>query len=66
MGETPAGVTRLARPEDTDGGICDDAALIARSIGVPECFALLFDRHGPGSQAASLPPPATARCRRDC
>jgi hypothetical protein len=47
MGETPAGVTRLARPEDTDGGICDDAALIARSIGVPECFALLFDRHGP-------------------
>lgn len=32
MGDTPAGVTRLERPEDTGGGICDDAALIAQSI----------------------------------
>jgi RNA polymerase sigma-70 factor (ECF subfamily) len=47
MGDTPAGVTRLERPEDAGGGISDDATLIAQSICAPECFALLFDRHGP-------------------
>jgi RNA polymerase sigma factor (sigma-70 family) len=47
MGDTPAGVTRLERPEDTGWDVCDDAALIAQSICAPECFALLFDRHGP-------------------
>jgi RNA polymerase sigma factor (sigma-70 family) len=47
MGDTPAGVTRLERPADTGGGMCDDAALIVRSICAPECFAVLFDRHGP-------------------
>ena len=47
MGDTPAGVTRLERPEGTGGDVCDDAALIAQSISAPECFALLFDRHGP-------------------
>jgi RNA polymerase sigma-70 factor (ECF subfamily) len=47
MGDASAGVTRLERPADTGGGIGDDAALIAQSIRAPECFALLFDRHGP-------------------
>jgi RNA polymerase sigma-70 factor, ECF subfamily len=47
MGDTPAGVTRLERPEGTGWDVCDDAALIAQSICAPECFALLFDRHGP-------------------
>ena len=47
MGDAPAGVTRLERPADAGGGMCDDAALIAQSICEPECFALLFDRHGP-------------------
>ena len=46
MGDTPAGVTRLERP-DTGGDVCDDAALIAQSVSAPERFALLFDRHGP-------------------
>jgi RNA polymerase sigma-70 factor (ECF subfamily) len=47
MGDTPAGVTRLERPEGTGWDVCDDASLIAQSICAPECFALLFDRHGP-------------------
>ena len=47
MGDTPAGVTRLERPEGTGWDVCDDATLIAQSIRAPECFALLFDRHGP-------------------
>jgi RNA polymerase sigma factor (sigma-70 family) len=47
MGDTPAGVTRLERPDGTGWDVCDDAALIAQSIDAPECFALLFDRHGP-------------------
>jgi RNA polymerase sigma factor (sigma-70 family) len=47
MGDTPAGVTRLERPEGTGWDVCDDAALIAQSICAPECFALLLDRHGP-------------------
>jgi RNA polymerase sigma factor (sigma-70 family) len=47
MGDTPAGVTRLECPEESGGGTCDDAALIAQSLCAPECFALLFDRHGP-------------------
>jgi RNA polymerase sigma-70 factor (ECF subfamily) len=47
MGDTPAGVTRLERPEGTGGDVCDDAALIAQSVSAPERFALLFDRHGP-------------------
>jgi RNA polymerase sigma factor (sigma-70 family) len=45
MDGTPAGVARLKRLEDTGAGICSDAALIARSMGAPECFASLFDRH---------------------
>ena len=47
MDDTPAGVARLKRPEDTGEGICSDATLIARSMGAPECFASLFDRHAP-------------------
>ena len=47
MGDTPAGVIRLEPPEDAGRDICDDAALIAQSRCAPECFALLFDRHGP-------------------
>jgi RNA polymerase sigma factor (sigma-70 family) len=43
MGDMPTGVARLKHPGDMGG----DAALIARSICAPECFALLFDRHGP-------------------
>ena len=47
MGDTPAGVARLEPPEDSDWDICDDATLITQSRCTPECFALLFDRHGP-------------------
>jgi RNA polymerase sigma-70 factor (ECF subfamily) len=47
MGDTPAGVARLEPPEDADWDICDDASLIVQSRCAPECFALLFDRHGP-------------------
>jgi RNA polymerase sigma factor (sigma-70 family) len=47
MGDTPASEARLKRLQETDEGICSDAALIARSMGAPECFASLFDRHAP-------------------
>ena len=42
MGDTPAGVTRLERPEGAGGDVCDDAALIAQSVSAPEQFALLL------------------------
>src|SRR5450759_3339745 len=38
-------VTARDSPVQEDGE--DDAALIARSIGTPDCFAVLFDRHAP-------------------
>jgi RNA polymerase sigma-70 factor (ECF subfamily) len=47
MGDTPAGVARLKGPKDMGVDEGGDAALIAKSICVPECFALLFDRHAP-------------------
>jgi RNA polymerase sigma-70 factor (ECF subfamily) len=47
MGDMPAGVARLKHPEDMGGEKGGDAALIARAMCAPECFALLFDRHGP-------------------
>jgi RNA polymerase sigma-70 factor (ECF subfamily) len=47
MGDTPADVARLQPPEDLGGDQDGDAALIAKSIATPECFALLFERHGP-------------------
>jgi RNA polymerase sigma-70 factor (ECF subfamily) len=47
MGDMPAGVARLKHPEDMGGDQGDDAVLIAESIAAPECFAWLFDRHGP-------------------
>ena len=47
MGTMHAGAARLKHPGDTGGDECGDAALIKRSLGAPECFALLFDRHGP-------------------
>lgn len=36
-------IAGVCSPEGKGG----DAALIARSIAVPDCFALLFDRHAP-------------------
>jgi RNA polymerase sigma factor (sigma-70 family) len=47
MGDTPASEARLKRLEETDEGICSDAALVVRSMDAPECFASLFDRHAP-------------------
>src|ERR1035437_4919100 len=38
-------VTARDSPVQEDGE--DDAALIARSIDTPDCFAVLFDRHAP-------------------
>lgn len=35
------------RPDRAAGGEVDDAAVIARSIGEPEQFAAIFDRHAP-------------------
>jgi RNA polymerase sigma factor (sigma-70 family) len=43
MGDMPAGVARLKHPGDMGA----DAALIAKSVSAPECFASLFDRHAP-------------------
>src|SRR5579872_2714168 len=47
MGTMHAGAARLRHPGDTGGDQPGDAALIRRSLCAPECFALLFDRHGP-------------------
>lgn len=43
MRDTPGPVTEQAGRAGQDGA--DDAALIERSIGEPDCFAWLFDRH---------------------
>ena len=47
MGTMHAGAARLKHPADTGGDQLGDAALIERSLCTPECFARLFDRHGP-------------------
>jgi RNA polymerase sigma factor (sigma-70 family) len=44
MSDAAQQVTARDSPVHEDGG---DAALIARSIGTPDCFAGLFDRHAP-------------------
>jgi RNA polymerase sigma factor (sigma-70 family) len=47
MGDAGADVAGLERPGDTGGDTPGDAAIIARSVDAPDCFAVLFDRHAP-------------------
>ncbi|MFC5185701.1 RNA polymerase sigma factor [Actinomadura harenae] len=42
----PTVLPARARVAVLDDAVLDDAALIGRSLNEPECFAVLFDRHG--------------------